>query len=219
MVAITTRLPQARHVYIGDIHQLDPHVRCPRASNPARFGARGVMDLLLERGVSSAPLTTTFRSHPGLVALPNELFYSNALQSGTDVGDRQMFLRAVRCPSPTPFFFVNVAGTSVRSVNGSHSNETDRESELCRQIVMTLLVKEIAPDSIAIIVFYKEQYRLLKEFARTVEVDLHTVDSVQGREKDIVVVLSTRTSLSRRLLDDPKRLNVALSRSRHGQFV
>ncbi|VDO91763.1 unnamed protein product [Heligmosomoides polygyrus] len=69
MVAIATRLPQARHIYIGDIHQLEPHVRCSRSSNPARFGARGVMELLLEKGIPSAPLNTTFRCHPDLLEL------------------------------------------------------------------------------------------------------------------------------------------------------
>lgn len=97
MVAIATRLPQARHIYIGDIHQLEPHVRCSRSSNPARFGARGVMELLLEKGIPSAPLTTTFRCHPDQLELSNQLCYHWTLRSGTQPAERQMFLNAVRC--------------------------------------------------------------------------------------------------------------------------
>ncbi|WKX95400.1 hypothetical protein Q1695_012109 [Nippostrongylus brasiliensis] len=129
-----------------------------------------------------------------------------------------MFHRIVRCPSATPFRIVDVASTSVRSVNGSHSNET--EYGLCRQRAMTFLAKEVAPNSIAIIVFYKEDYRFLDEFAHTVDVNLHIVYSVQRRDKNIIVNFSTWTGFdaSWRFSDDTRRLNVALA-SLHRQFV
>ncbi|WKY11566.1 hypothetical protein Q1695_003274 [Nippostrongylus brasiliensis] len=197
MVAIATRFQQARHVYIGDTHQLEPHARCPRSSNPARYGARGVMELLLAKGVPSAPLNTTFRSHPNLLPLPNRLFYNQTLVSGTEASDRTM-----------------------RAINGSHSN--DVEAEVCRQLVLSLLSKALAPSSIAVIAFYKEQLRLLEGFAQAVSVDVYTVDSVQGRENDVTILLTTRTHFDPaqgEFLDDPRRLNVALTRCRHGQLV
>ncbi|XGW34067.1 hypothetical protein V3C99_018102 [Haemonchus contortus] len=127
----------------------------------------------------------------------------------------------VRCPNPLlPFLFVDVPGESTKSLSGSHSNSA--EAEVCRQIVTSLLRENVSPALIAIIVFYKEQCRTLAYFASTSSVDLHTVDSVQGREKNIVILLTTRTKFdpSRgEFLNDPHRLNVALSRCRHGQFV
>ncbi|XGW14950.1 hypothetical protein V3C99_000886 [Haemonchus contortus] len=221
LVALATHLPQARHIYIGDTYQLEPHTHCPRTSAPVRFGARGVMDILLERGVPTADLITTFRAHPLLNELPNFLFYDDTLVSGACAEDRQMFLSAVQCPNPIlPFVFVDVPGTSTKSVNKSHSNKA--EAEVCRQVIEGLLRRNVRPSSIAIIVFYKEQARLLKEFAKMTCVDLHTVDSVQGREKDIIVLLTTRTGFRADrgdFLNDPHRLNVALTRCRHGQFV
>ncbi|VDO05344.1 unnamed protein product [Haemonchus placei] len=38
LVALVTVVPRARHIHLGDIHQLEPHVRCPRSTNPARLG-------------------------------------------------------------------------------------------------------------------------------------------------------------------------------------
>ncbi|VDO10430.1 unnamed protein product [Haemonchus placei] len=179
------------------------------------------MNVLLERGVPVVPLTTTFRAHPLLNDLPNLVFYEHQLVDGTQAEERQLFLSSVRCPNPhLPFLFVDVPGESTKSLSGSHSNSA--EAEVCRQIVTSLLKKDVPPASIAIIVFYKEQSRTLAHFARTSSVDLHTVDSVQGREKDIVILLTTRTKFdpSRgEFLNDPHRLNVALSRCRHGQFV
>ncbi|XGW33676.1 hypothetical protein V3C99_017807 [Haemonchus contortus] len=71
LLSIASRLPHARQVYIGDVHQLAPHVKCPPTANPAVHGARSVMDLLLHApAVPVAPLITTFRAHPALLALP-----------------------------------------------------------------------------------------------------------------------------------------------------
>lgn len=76
-VAITTRVPNVRYVYIGDVHQLEPHTHCSYTSIPANFGAREVMDLLIQRRIPMPPLTTTFRSHPELNTMSNRLFYDN----------------------------------------------------------------------------------------------------------------------------------------------
>ncbi|XGW24111.1 hypothetical protein V3C99_005937, partial [Haemonchus contortus] len=54
--AMISRFPSARHIYTGDAHQSAPHLRCLASSLPARLGARGVMDILLDRDVPLAPL-------------------------------------------------------------------------------------------------------------------------------------------------------------------
>ncbi|VDL69801.1 unnamed protein product [Nippostrongylus brasiliensis] len=51
---------------------------------------------------------------------------------------------------------------------------------------------------------------------------LATVDSIQGRDKDALVLLTTRTHYDPEegeFLDDPHRVNVAFARCRHGQFI
>ncbi len=47
---------------------------------------------------------------------------------------------------------------------------------------------------------------------------MSTVDSFQGGEKDIVILSTVRTSPSD-FLDNPKRINVALTRARHHLIV
>ncbi|VDO60822.1 unnamed protein product [Haemonchus placei] len=67
------------------------------------------------------------------------------------------------------------------------------EAEVCRQIVTSFLRKNVQPASNAVIIFYKEQSQTLAHFASASFVDLHTVDSAQGREKDVVILLTTQT--------------------------
>ncbi|EPB70379.1 hypothetical protein ANCCEY_10528 [Ancylostoma ceylanicum] len=193
-VAMATRFTHARHIYIGDIHQLELHVRCPRSSKAAIFGAKGLMELLLHTRIPLAPLTTTFRMHPALNDLPNRLFYDSSLVSGADPASRRLLLENCRTPNPgVPFVFVDTVGTSHRSPSGSHFNEG--EAQTCRDIVQALTARQIPASSIAVITFYKEQFRLMEQYAEQQGIALHTVDFVQGRETDIVILLTTRTDI------------------------
>ncbi|KHJ96962.1 hypothetical protein OESDEN_03066 [Oesophagostomum dentatum] len=88
--AIAARFPDARHIYIGNVNQLNPHVRCPRNSKAALLEARGTMDILLRRNVPLGPLLTTFRAHTALNELPSQLFYDGTLIGGTSPNERRL---------------------------------------------------------------------------------------------------------------------------------
>lgn len=121
-VAIAARLPHPRHILIGDVNQLQPHIRCPRSSQPALLAARGIMDVLSRRDVPIAPLVTTFRAHPAMIVLPSMLFYDGTLVSGTSARARCLVISLLRLPNPTiPLLVVQrTKGTSQPSPPGSH---------------------------------------------------------------------------------------------------
>ncbi|CAJ0600273.1 unnamed protein product [Cylicocyclus nassatus] len=89
VVTFAMLLPWVRQVYIGDVHQLEPHVSGPANSSVAIYGARSTMKILTDaRAVLVAPLRTTFRSHPALIELPNRVAYEGSLVSGVRAEDR-----------------------------------------------------------------------------------------------------------------------------------
>ncbi|EYC37484.1 hypothetical protein Y032_0787g2351 [Ancylostoma ceylanicum] len=221
-MAIASRLEGARHIYIGDVRQLEPYARRSRLANPARFGARSIIDTLLTaRAVPIAPLVTTFRAHPALNSLPNTFAHELTLVNGIRAVDRQLLAGVVRFPNPAvPFVFADVKGTSVKSACHSHYNPA--EASVCQALVRGMLERGVDSSSIAIIAFYKEQHRYLEDFAKETGIDISTVDSVQGRERDVVFLLTTKTDSdpdASVFLDAPRRMNVALTRCRHGQMV
>ncbi|XGW04331.1 hypothetical protein V3C99_015470 [Haemonchus contortus] len=153
-------LSHARHVYIGGIHQLAPHVKCPPNSNPALHGAPSVMSLLLDSPVVTvAPLVITFRSHPALIALRNVIAYDGALMSGTIAQARRLLLSRM-C-------FSRLTSRLCSSTQGEQPSEP--------------------PDGL---------------------------DSVQGREKKVVILLTTKTKLAQdpddEFINEYRRLNVTL---------
>ncbi|WKX99955.1 hypothetical protein Q1695_014657 [Nippostrongylus brasiliensis] len=119
-----------------------------------------------------------------------------------------------------PFICIDVDRVLRRSTTMSRTNES--EAEVCRTIVQRLIQRGIEPATIGLIAFYRDQHRHLANFARSVGVDLATVDSIQGREKDVVILLTTRphfTPETGEFIDDVYRVDVALTRCRHGQLV
>ncbi|VDP17971.1 unnamed protein product [Heligmosomoides polygyrus] len=111
-----------------------------------------------------------------------------------------------------PLAAVDVAGSSVRAASRSHHNEV--EAEVCIWLVHALRQKYLLPDQMAIITFYKKQLRRLEAFALEQNVELATVDSVQGREMEAAIILTTRNDLAvgtTDFLDDKLRINVTLS--------
>ncbi|EPB75033.1 hypothetical protein ANCCEY_05853 [Ancylostoma ceylanicum] len=197
-VSIADRLPYIRHIYIGDVYQEEPHVHCPSSSNSAAFGARSVMSVLdAAANVSIAHLVTTFRAHPSLNELPNRLTYGWTLVSGADATERLLLLDLFEFSDRNlPFLFVDVAGALQRAVTKSHHNEV--EATVCLIIATELEGRGVSADQICMISFHREQLRRLAEPVRDLGIELSTVDTVQGREKDVVILLTTETGF------DPK---------------
>ncbi|EPB65506.1 hypothetical protein ANCCEY_15430 [Ancylostoma ceylanicum] len=151
--------------------------------------------LTASANISIAPLVTTFRAHPSFNELPNRLTYGRTLVSGADEAERCLLLDLFEFPDRNlPFLFVDVAGTSQGAVTKSHRNEVEAT----------------------------EQFRRLAEPLRNLGIELSTVDTVQRREKDVVILLTTKTGFDpegAEFLDDQRPMNVALTRPSHGQFV
>uniref|UniRef100_A0A7I4YLT4 AAA_12 domain-containing protein n=1 Tax=Haemonchus contortus TaxID=6289 RepID=A0A7I4YLT4_HAECO len=128
----------------------------------------------------------------------------------------------MRFPSPNiPFMFIDAIGTDVRASSKSLYNED--EAIICRHLIDRLIGVGVPPQSICFIAFYREQYRHVKEEMGDLGFELTTVDSVQGREKDVVILLATKTKISQdpegEFINAYRRLNVAVTQSRHGQFI
>uniref|UniRef100_A0A0N4WF32 AAA_12 domain-containing protein n=1 Tax=Haemonchus placei TaxID=6290 RepID=A0A0N4WF32_HAEPC len=196
LVAMLRRFPLTKHIYIGDVNRLKPHVRSPRSSQAARLGAKGVTELLMAKEIPLVQLVATYRAHPVLNALPNRLVYDRDLVSGTPARRRQMLTRYFRLLNPElPLVVIDVPSRSRLSPSRSHFNE--QEAQCCKELICGLLSKDIPATLIGAINFYKDRQRLMEDTAAKLGVHFFTVDFVQEREMDIVVILTTRTTVDR----------------------
>ena len=215
-------------VLVGDHCQLGPVVMCKKAAKA------GLTTSLFERlvyiGIRPLRLQIQYRMHPALSEFPSDMFYEGSLQNGVGGLDRTLPNNPITWPSPgRPLFFLDNKGAEEMSASGtSFLNRT--EANQVEKFVTYLLEKGIKPSQIGVVTPYEGQRaflvlhmqrvgKLRQELYRDLEVA--SVDSFQGREKDFIIVSCVRSNEAQGIgfLRDPRRLNVALTRAKYGVTI
>eukprot|EP01126_Amoeba_proteus_P000013 TRINITY_DN10003_c0_g1_i10.p1 TRINITY_DN10003_c0_g1~~TRINITY_DN10003_c0_g1_i10.p1 ORF type:complete len:398 (+),score=82.45 TRINITY_DN10003_c0_g1_i10:169-1362(+) len=126
-------------------------------------------------------------------------------------------------------FFYNCVGNEEISASGtSYLNRA--EANMCEQIVTYMLKSGANPPQIGVITPYEGQRFYVVNLMRRNgamraelydEIEVASVDSFQGREKDFIILSCVRSNDHQGIgfLNDPRRLNVALTRARYGLVV
>ena len=214
----------AKHaIIVGDHCQLGPVVLC---KNAAKAGLKmSLFERLVKLKIKPHMLQVQYRMHPKLSEFPSNTFYDGNLQNGVTSDDRIYF--NVNFPWPNvkkPTFFYHIVGKEEFSASGT-SYLNREEADFIETIVKSLLKCTVKPEQIGIITPYEGQRcyivsRMLKNCAST-EIEVSSVDSFQGREKDYIIMSCVRSNNHHGIgfLDDPRRLNVSLTRARYGLIL
>lgn len=149
----------------------------------------------LFNSVPKTLLKEHYRCHPLIIGYCNKMFYDNKL----------IVLSENKEVEPLMVY---------KTAKGNHQRGMSNQ----RQI--DLILKEILPDknictdldSIGIISPYREQAEQLQKVINNVNIEADTVHKFQGREKDIIII-STVSNQINKFIDNPKLINVAVSRA------
>lgn len=209
-----------RVIIVGDQRQLEPVVlnaRC-RINNYTRT----LMDRLVELGFAPHMLDTQYRMHPILAEFPNMTYYNRQLKNGVTAVNRPIQPGLPYIQSTKPLLLYHIEGLeSMGSKGTSYINM--REAIAVVELVKNLHKSKISPERIGIITSYAGQKLLLINLItrEKLDVEVATVNTFQGREKDYIIYSCVRSNPSNVIgfLDNPRRLNVALTRARFGLFV
>ena len=215
-------------VMVGDHCQLGPVIMCKKAA------AAGLSQSLFERlillGIRPIRLQVQYRMHPCLSEFPSNTFYEGTLQNGVTVAERTQ--EQVPFPWPVvtkPMMFYVSSGAEELSASGtSYLNRT--ESANCEKVVTTFLKAGLMPQQIGVITPYEGQRSYLVNYMQRngslraqlyADVEVASVDSFQGREKDYIILSCVRSNENQGIgfLSDPRRLNVALTRAKYGVVI
>jgi hypothetical protein len=211
---IATTFPGVRRiVMVGDPQQLSATV-VHRGCQLAGYGRSFLANVMEFHPGKVFCLDRQYRMDPQIFKFSNELFYDSAVASDDSISRRQPRVDA-------PFLVVDTSGMGEeKRVNASWMNEY--ESIVIRDILRNdkdIIRLRSESDSIRTIIVspYLAQTNylrgILKKAKHLPRIDVATVDSFQGQEADIVIVSTVRTR-SPGFTDDPKRLNVALTRAK-----
>ena len=187
--------PDLKYIYLaGDPHQLPALV----SEDGLKFNhGRSIMERLISLGYPSELLDTQRRMHPDIVKFSNKFYYGNKLKSN---------YTAIKGNNLKPFEIIKTNTTEER-IGTSYQNKGEAEKVV---EIFQKLKKEF--NDVIVISPYQAQCSLLKELCNDIEI--HTVDSFQGREADAVILTTVRTN-NMGFWYDYRRLNVAMTRAKH----
>lgn len=213
-------------VLVGDHCQLGPIIVCKKAAN-AGLG-KSLFERLVMLGTVPVRLEVQYRMHPCLSEFPSFVFYDGSLQNGVTLNEREYPLDDFPWPDVRyPMFFYNSTGLEEMSASGtSYLNRS--EAYNMEKLVRTLLSCGLKPSQIGVITPYEGQRAYITSlFQRNAayqhmsEIEVASVDAFQGREKDFILLSCVRSNkkLGIGFLNDPRRLNVALTRAKYGLII
>jgi len=130
--------------------------------------------------------------------------------------DQNSFNSAILDDEPLVFVDTSLSPKKYeRQRKGSESRENPLEVKIVAKIVDTLIKAGAKEEWIGVISPYDDQIDLLKRRIQY-DVEVHTVDGYQGREKEIIIISFVRSNPHGELgfLTDLRRLNVSLTRGR-----
>lgn len=159
-------------------------------------------------------MTVQYRMPPPLATIVSDLFYDGTLSTPPQLHPPRTH--------PTPVVFQHVGGQEEKQ--GTSFKNTAEVREVMRIVRNTVLMRGRGGEqTVNIIAFHKPQsfalQRALKEENVGGNVEVMTVDSMQGREADVVVLSCVRTGGQLGFLANRNRLNVAISRARQVLYI
>ncbi|PKL75663.1 MAG: IGHMBP2 family helicase, partial [Candidatus Melainabacteria bacterium HGW-Melainabacteria-1] len=217
-------LKAGRVVMAGDHCQLPPTIKNPAAS--------GLSRTLFEKAVQSQAeaavlLDTQYRMHQTIMEFPSLHFYAGRLQADASVASHRLNPALDAAESLNwPLEWIDTAGCGFdESLDpDSKSFANPEEGRLLGIHLQHLLNDQGFPTSavsIGVIAPYRRQVdwlkaNLLPNKPPQVRLDIETVDSFQGQERDIVYYSFVRSNSDGEIgfLRDLRRSNVAITRAR-----
>ncbi|KAH7889474.1 AAA domain-containing protein [Phlebopus sp. FC_14] len=212
----------------------EPECMIPLVLGCKQAARAGLTQSLFERlvvlGNRPIRLQVQYRMHPCCSEFPSNMFYEGTLQNGVTAPER--LRKNVDFPWPVPdtpmFFYQNLGQEEISSSGTSFLNRT--EASNVEKIVTKFFKSGVVPSQIGIVTPYEGQRSYIVNYMQFngslkkdlyKEIEVASVDAFQGREKDYIILSCVRSNEHQGIgfLNDPRRLNVALTRAKYGIVI
>jgi serine/threonine-protein kinase len=226
-----------RLILVGDHKQLPPVLDeevtrqvAEQLGIPKESLARSLFEDLFDSvpAESRTRLRTQFRMHPEIGRLIEHVFYPEGLDHGVGAENRGLGVESWG----TALRWLDTADSKFhqeRRIGSSFMNPAEtRVIELELERTNTKLLKAGRHATVGILTAYLAQKDSLDDMLAAhlrrwtgLEISVLTVDSAQGKEYDLVFYSAVRSNEAGTIgfLRDERRLNVALSRAKHGLTI
>ncbi|MEH0862296.1 DEAD/DEAH box helicase [Halobacteriovorax sp. DPLXC-1] len=203
-----------RIILVGDHKQLGPYIEKEMIQEFHGVEKTIVEKTMFEYLYQNVPeenkvmLNTQYRMPLEISALVGKAFYNDLLVNGKH-----------KCRFDIDRILIIPNNSAEEKYKNSYVNHA--EVFQIEQVVKQYISKLDGQDfTIGIISMYRAQKEILsKSFESFHNVEVGTVDSFQGKEKDIIILSTVRTNGNPGHMKDIRRVNVALSRAKEGLVI
>lgn len=188
-------------VLIGDQCQLGPVILNKQAGQDGL--SKSLFERLLKLGIRPQCLQIQYRMHPIIAQFPSTQFYQNFVLNGVDASDHKLkeLDRFWPVAGKPMFFFSSHMNEEIASSGNSYLNRG--EAKIVVQLITKLIQCGLKGDQIGVITPYLGQRRYLKQYIKSSKlmtkeehngIEVSSVDSFQGREKDFIIISAVRSN-------------------------
>ena len=207
-----------KFVLAGDHLQLPPTIISKEALQKG-LGCSFFEKLIKLHPQSSCLLNRQYRMHQDILGFSSGYFYQNELKSAVDnLHDDIKFSDQSLWSTLKNAVFIDTAGADFEEswVEARKSYINKGEAHAIYKLVSELLEGGANPESIGIIAPYRSQAEHIADILGNNGIEISTVDSFQGREKDCILISLTRSNPDQKIgfLSEERRLNVAMTRAK-----
>ena len=208
-------------ILVGDHQQLPPTVGYLSSLEGYADSLFARMATLLQPNL----LDTQYRSHPLIMSISSKLFYNDSLKHGVESQNRTpppgFPWPKTSCGKSLPVAFVPTY--SMETSGNTLSKRNEKEAKVVLEIVESFISHGMDPDDIGVISPYAGQNSYIGKLLSQKKIPIRpaSVDSFQGREKEVIVFSATRANFQSNLgfLADHRRFNVMHTRAKRGLIV
>lgn len=224
----------SRLVLIGDHKQLPPTVALPLNTPEGQQLSVSLFERLVKSQLHHVMrvLDVQHRMHPSINHFPSFQFYNSGVHNAIGIAPHRPLIGGITFPNPD--FRVMIYDTQSKypeeSIGTSQKNlgEARVVVDLIRKVLSDRSANKIGPHQIAVLTAYDAQRQIIKQLLveafghhTTGQIMVDSVDGAQGSEKELVIFSATRSNPNGNIgfLDNPRRMNVMLTRARRGLVV
>lgn len=221
-LALLGMIKANKWVLIGDHRQLMPIFKTLRRKDRDRILSELSIFVRLKNKYDERViwLRKHYRSHPYIIGFSSKYIYEEKIIPSEKCWEKKLKINSPPPPDALfldrdyPIIFIHINGFETTS-DGSKYNEAEVKVVLR---ILKLIKKYLKNISIGVITPYRAQRNKIKEMINLTDIEIGTVDSFQGREKDIIIFSITATG-NLKFVANPNRLNVAFTRARRKLIV
>jgi ATP-dependent RNA/DNA helicase IGHMBP2 len=213
--------PNKRIVFVGDPKQLPPTLFSKRSHNGLKITLlEKLIDKYKDDSSKCAFLNIQYRMNDQILYFPNQEFYDNLLMS--DSLNQRHSIGKEKIDPNIHLIFIDTVGADYYESNFESDQSIYNEQEAILLFTIFKKFYSFYPDlSYGILSPYKAQVNFLEELfikkeSLTETIEINTIDSFQGREKDCIFLSLTRSNDHSEIgfLSDLRRMNVAMTRAK-----